>query len=163
MSLPTITINREDASSSDAQILLDELSATLALLTGDSGQRRFALTDVVSSRSRFIVARDSYGTPLGCGAIRPIDEHIAELKRLYCRCRGGVGAALLAYLEREAIDVGYSSLRLKTSDLNRRAISFYEGHGFERIPPYGPYFAQPGALCYQKSLDPLAAKSTPFG
>ena len=36
MMFPTIVINREDPASMDAQTLLDELSATLAVFTGDS-------------------------------------------------------------------------------------------------------------------------------
>ena len=72
MMFPTIVINREDPASMDAQTLLDELSATLAVFTGDSGQNRFSIRDVTLECSRFLVARSDSATPLGCGAFRPL-------------------------------------------------------------------------------------------
>ncbi|HYS68517.1 MAG TPA: GNAT family N-acetyltransferase [Paraburkholderia sp.] len=154
MLFPTIVISREDPSSTDARILLDELSATLAVLTGDGGQSRFSVRDVAAESARFVVARSAYGTPLGCGAFRPLVEHIAELKRLYARpAADGVGTAILAYLEQEAERLGYAALWLGTFANNRRAVEFYDKHGFHRIPPFGPYVTRADACCFEKRLD----------
>lgn len=154
MMFPTIVINREDVSSTDSQTLLDELSATLALLTGDGGQSRFSICDVALERSRFLVARGGFDTPLGCGAFRPLGEHIAEIKRLYARCgTDGVGSAILARLEQDAAELGYQALWLGTHQGNRRAVEFYEKRGFHRIPPYGPYVSKADACCFEKRLD----------
>ncbi|ALE57389.1 GNAT family N-acetyltransferase [Paraburkholderia sp. SIMBA_055] len=153
MMFPTIVINREDPASMDAQTLLDELSATLAVFTGDSGQNRFSIRDVTLDCSRFLVARSDSATPLGCGAFRPLGEHIAEIKRLYARPGAdGVGSAILARLEKEAAQLGYQALWLGTHLNNRRAIDFYEKHGFQRIAPYGPYVGKADACCYEKRL-----------
>lgn len=154
MMFPTIVINREAPSSMDALTLLDELSATLAVFTGDGGQSRFSIHDVILERSRFLVARSDCATPLGCGAFRPLGEHIAEIKRLYARPGAdGVGAAILARLEKDAAELGYQALWLGTHMNNRRAIEFYEKHGFHRIAPYGPYVSKTDACCYEKRLD----------
>lgn len=154
MMLLTIVINREDPSSIDAQVLLDELSATLALLTGDGGQSRFSICDVALERSRFVVARSPLSTALGCGAFRPLGEHIAEIKRLYARPGAeGVGSAILARLEKDAAGLGYHALWLGTNVKNRRAMELYEKHGFQRIAPYGPYVCNADACCFEKCLD----------
>jgi GNAT superfamily N-acetyltransferase len=154
MMFPTIVINREDPSSIDAQTLLDELSATLALFTGDGGQSRFSIHDVALERSRFVLARSASGMPLGCGAFRPLGEHIAEIKRLYARAGAdGAGSAILARLEKDAGELGYQALWLGTHTNNRRAIEFYEKHGFHRIEPYGPYVSKTDSCCFEKRLD----------
>jgi GNAT superfamily N-acetyltransferase len=154
MMFPTIVINREDPSSTDSQTLLDELSATLALFTGDGGQKRFSIHDVALERSRFLVARSDSSTPLGCGAFRPLGEHIAEIKRLYARPGAdGAGSAILARLEKEAAELGYQALWLGTQVNNRRAIEFYEKHGFHRIAPYGPHVGKDDSCCFEKRLD----------
>lgn len=160
MMFPTVVINREDPDSVDARTLLDELSATLAIFTGDGGQSRFSHRDVLLPRSRFFMARSDYGTPLGCGAFRPLAEHIAEIKRLYARSGAhGVGSALLAQLEKEAALLGYSTLWLGAHVNNRAAITFYEKHGFHRISPYGPYVSKAGACCFEKRIDGCIADS----
>ncbi|MBT2789859.1 GNAT family N-acetyltransferase [Paraburkholderia strydomiana] len=154
MMFPTIVINREDPSSTDAQTLLDELSATLAVFTGDGGQNRFSIHDFALERSRFLVARTGFSTPLGCGAFRPLGEHIAEIKRLYARSGAeGAGSAILARLEKEAAELGYQALWLGMHVNNRRAIEFYERHGFHRIAQYGPYVGKDDSCCFEKRLD----------
>ncbi|MGE8510316.1 GNAT family N-acetyltransferase [Paraburkholderia terricola] len=154
MLFPTIVVSREDPSSTDARILLDELSATLAVLTGDGGQSRFSVRDVAVDTARFVVARSAFGTPLGCGAFRPLREDIAELKRLYARPGAdGAGSAILAHLEQEAGRLGYAALWLGTHANNRRAIEFYEKHGFHPIPPFGPYVTRANVCCFEKRLD----------
>jgi putative acetyltransferase len=62
----------------------------------------------------FLVAFDDDGTPLGCGGLRRLDDDHAEIKRMFVHPdhRGsGVSSALLARLERVALDSGWSRLR----------------------------------------------------
>ncbi|MDR5741297.1 MULTISPECIES: GNAT family N-acetyltransferase [unclassified Caballeronia] len=148
-----ILVQREDPWSKDAQALLDELSAMLAVFSGDSGQSRFCLQDVCSARGAFLVARNEQGIALGCGAFRRFDYGVAEVKRLYSRpdtC--GVGTALLAQLEAEAAAVGYHKFLLETRAVNRKAIAFYERNGFQATSPYGIYVHQPDARCFEKAI-----------
>lgn len=148
-----ILVQREDPWSQDARALLDELSAMLAVFSGDSGQTRFCLQDVCSARGAFLVARDELGIALGCGAFRRFDYGVAELKRLYSRPNScGVGSALLAQLEAEAAAVGYHKLLLETRAVNRRAIAFYERNGFQPTSPFGIYVHQPDARCFEKTI-----------
>ena len=118
-------VSPEDPATDDAQALIDELSAVLAGITGDSGRSSFDPNDVRGEHARFVVARDVDDRAVGCGAIRPLPEGIAELKRMYARPgTAGVGSAVLAHLEAAAKDIGYSVLRLETRQVNHRAVSF---------------------------------------
>jgi hypothetical protein len=53
-----ITISVEDPGSADAHALMEELSATLAHMTGDSGKASFDPNDVRATKARFVVARN---------------------------------------------------------------------------------------------------------
>ncbi|VXB43183.1 GCN5-related N-acetyltransferase [Burkholderia sp. 8Y] len=148
-----ILVRREDPWSLDAQALLDELSAMLAVFSGDSGQSRFCLEDVCSARGAFVVARTAQGFALGCGAFRRFDYGVAELKRLYSRPKTcGVGKAILTQLEADAAAAGYHKLLLETRSFNRRAIAFYQRNGFTPAGRYGIYVHQPDACCFEKTI-----------
>lgn len=146
-------ITREDPASAVACELMDELSATLAAITGDSGRSSFDLNDVRVHRALFVLARNEAGQAVGCGAFRPLQDEIAEVKRMYSRPGSvGVGSALLAYLEIEAANMGYSVIWLETRLVNERAVRFYERHGYSRIPNYGKYRGNSKAVCFEKRL-----------
>ena len=155
MAPETITVADEGPHSADARRLMDELSAYLEQLTGSSGRGSFAAADVCGERAVFVVARDGQGNAVGCGALRPVSREMAELKRLYARTPAvGIGTALLAFLERRAHELGYTTLRLETRLVNTRAVSFYERHGYHQIPNYGRYANRPEAVCLAKRLSP---------
>ncbi|MES2018217.1 MAG: GNAT family N-acetyltransferase [Pseudomonadota bacterium] len=138
-----------DPDSADASILVGELSATLADITGSSGQASFAS----DSAQLFVVARDAEGSLLGCGALRPLHEGVGEIKRMYARPgTRGVGAALLAHLESAAFGFGYRALWLETRRVNTRAVAFYLKHGYAAMPNYGKYIGRAEAACFGKSL-----------
>ena len=148
-----VVVHREDPRSQDAQTLMDELSATLALFSGDGGQARFCVEDAYSARGAFVVARTASGHAIGCGAIRRFGYSVAELKRLYSRPNTtGVGRAILHALEAEAVTAGYRTLLAETRAINRRAIAFYERNGFVRIERFGMYANQADAQCFAKPL-----------
>jgi ribosomal protein S18 acetylase RimI-like enzyme len=64
----------------------------------------------------------------------------------------GVGAALLAHIERAAAGFGYRELWLETRRVNARAVAFYLGHGYAGIDNYGKYAGRPEAVCFGKRL-----------
>lgn len=139
---------------SEATLLLNELSEELESITGNSGKSSFNENDVYVPRSLFVVAYSDNDEPIGCGAIRPISEDIAEVKRVFARVKGrNVGTEVLNYLETQAKKMGYSTLWLETRLINKRAVVFYENRGYHRIPNYGKYENRTEAICFEKNLD----------
>lgn len=154
-----ITISAQDPESAVAQELLNELSSQLAAITGASGESSFEVTDVRVPDACFVVAQDERGQPLGCGGFRPVEAGIAEIKRMYARAGSqGVGAAILAFLEAEAVRLGYHTLWLETRQVNKRAVCFYEKHGYHRRPNYGKYVGNHEAVCFEKQLKSVCSQ-----
>ncbi|WP_084453318.1 GNAT family N-acetyltransferase [Roseateles chitosanitabidus] len=151
----------------DAVVLMHQLDQRLSSLSGDSGASSFDPASMPAGRSRFLVARGADGALLGCGAVRPLAQAggapVAELKRMYAReGTRGVGAALLAALEREAVAMGYRALWLETRRVNARALGFYRRHGYSEIPNYGGYADRDDAICLGKTLRPGIVAPTPL-
>ncbi|UCC11175.1 MAG: GNAT family N-acetyltransferase [candidate division WOR-3 bacterium] len=94
------------------------------------------------------------GEVCGCIALRKIDEHTCEMKRLYVRphYRGKkIGRLLSEKLITEARTVGYRSMRLDTIPQMTAAIALYRSLGFRDIEPYR-YNPIPGALFMELPL-----------
>jgi len=92
---------------------------------------------------------------VGSGALRPLDETTVEVRRMYVirsARRAGVGGALLAHLERTAVDLGFRIMRLETGNRQQPAMALYESYGFVRIPPFGDYVNDPTSVCYEKRI-----------
>ena len=148
----SILVSSCDPEHPDALALVEELSEALAAITGDSGKASFAAHDVRGARSLFLIARGA-GALLGCAALRPFDEAVGEVKRMYVRPgTHGVGQALLVQIEREAAAFGYRELWLETRRVNLRAVAFYRRHGFDEIANYGKYVGRSDAICLGKRL-----------
>lgn len=79
------------------------------------------------------------GAPVGCVALRRIDKHTCEMKRMFVRPeaqRRGVGRALARAIIALAVDAGYSTMVLDTSVRQREAAALYRGLGFTDVPAY---------------------------
>ena len=136
----------------EARGLIAELDAALAAICGDSGSKSFDANDVRGPRAVFLLARDALGTAVGCGALRPLEADVAEVKRMYARPGSGAGVHLLAELERRALAFGYRTIWLETRRVNGRAVAFYERNGYRVIPNYGKYVGREEAVCLGKVL-----------
>lgn len=148
-----ITIEKADPSSPDFLDLIEKLSAELAAITGDSGKRHFTPESMQEERSLRVVARNNRGNAIGCGAISPLANNIAELKRMFSdRSSAGIGNALLTFLETSARSMGYHALWLETRRVNHRAVEFYSKNGYSIIENYGPYSGRDEAVCFAKTL-----------
>ena len=137
----------------DALNMLDELSQSLESITGSTGKNSFSPEDVYVPRSLFVLAYDEDGKAIGCGAIRPINDDIAEVKRMFAKIKAyGVGTEILSYLEKKANVMGYAAIWLETRLINKRAVSFYEKRGYHRISNYGKYENNPEAVCFERRI-----------
>jgi len=78
---------------------------------------------------------------IGTGALRELEEGVAEIKRLWLLPEyhhRGLGRRMLGELLAEARRRGYQAVRLKTDRLyQQRALEVYLRAGFREIPTYG--------------------------
>lgn len=137
----------------DAVALMDALTRTLVGITGEGGAGTFDVAEVCGPGGAFVVARSADGEPLGCGAIRPLSNGVAEVKRMYARPgTRGVGSAVLAFLEARARSLGHHALWLETRGVNTAAVAFYTRQGYRLIDNYGRYAGRAECVCLGKNL-----------
>ena len=76
---------------------------------------------------------------VGCAALRPIDDNVCEMKRLYVdpdiRAQG-LGRRLAERIIQEARVIGYRSMCLDTLSSMTSALRLYYDLGFRPIKPY---------------------------
>ncbi|MBB3677700.1 GNAT family N-acetyltransferase [Modestobacter versicolor] len=104
-----------------------------------------------------LVARDDDGTPIGCGALRPLGGSEAEVKRMYVvpAARGrGVSRLLLAGLEAEALRRGWTTVRLETGVRQPEAVALYTSAGYRPVEAFGHYVGadDPYAVFFAREL-----------
>lgn len=95
------------------------------------------------------------GRAIACGGIQALDAETGELKRMYVRpaYRGrGVARQLLAALEELALRQGHRTVCLETGSYLPAAIGLYRSCGYQPIPVYGEYVANPYSVCFAKRL-----------
>src|SRR5690554_4620809 len=102
----------------------------------------------------FVVAY-SQGLPLGCGAIKKMDENTVELKRFFVHEQyrnRGIAGLILKHLEEKAIGKNFGVLRLETGDQQVEATGFYKKNGYYEIERYGEYAECSSSRCFEKKL-----------
>jgi GNAT superfamily N-acetyltransferase len=112
--------------------------------------------EMVTFPGIFLLARYQ-GEVVACGAVRPLDAGLAELKRMYVvpsARRRGFARRLLEELEQVARDLDVRVLRLETGVHQPESVALYEGAGYRQIALYGEYIGNSYSLCYEKLLVP---------
>jgi putative acetyltransferase len=93
----------------------------------------------------------------GCGALKELDQHHAELKSVYTSVRfqrRGVATRLLSHILTEAKQRGYKrvSLETGTEDYFKPALHLYEAFEFSICTPFGDYREDPESIFMTKEL-----------
>jgi DNA-binding MarR family transcriptional regulator/ribosomal protein S18 acetylase RimI-like enzyme len=141
LAISMITIAREDQTSSDARWCLGHYFTEL----GERFEEPFdaGRTLPADDLDAFLIARFG-GQPAACGALKTLRPGVGEILRMWVDRphRGlGIGARMLAALEREAAALGHASVRLYTNRSLAEAKAMYRAHGYAEIPRYNddPY------------------------
>ena len=90
---------------------------------------------------------------VACGGLRRLDQHTAEIKRMYVRPehrRHGHAQRLLKALEDEARKRGYTHVKLDTGPLQPEAAALYASAGYNATDAYTEM--PPGSLFFAKQL-----------
>jgi GNAT superfamily N-acetyltransferase len=134
--------------------LLDELWRELDELYGNDAATTWHVERMQDERAVFVLARLD-NEPVGCGAIRPLTETIAEVKRVFVQPharRHGVARRIVETLEQLARARGFSEIWLETGLPQTAALQLYESLGYTRIADFGEYKDEPLSVCYGKRL-----------
>lgn len=119
---------RQYADSLDFDLEFQGFSEELATLPG-----KYAIPE-----GCILLAEDS-GQFVGCVALRPLEEKICEMKRLFVRSdyRGrGIGRMLACSVIDKAREIGYEKMRLDTVATMKEARTLYYSLEFRNIKAY---------------------------
>lgn len=150
-----VTARTESAHSDDAAGLLAEALAELNRRYPEFVMAPYEPDEADEPGAAFVVARTADGDAVGCGALRPFREGIAEIKRMFVperHRRRGVSRQIMLGLEAAAAEAGYDWIVLETGVRQPEAIALYEKVGYDRIPNYGGYEGEDLSVCFAKKI-----------
>jgi len=136
----SLTVEPVPAPTPEAKQLLAELDQILGAAYEPEQRHGLSIEQLFQPDIRFFIARLN-GEAVGCAGVALFGDY-AEVKRMYTReaARGrGVGKALLARIEEEALESGRRVLSLETGVHQAAAIGLYERRGFRQRGPFGHY------------------------
>jgi len=156
MKMPSLVIRPVDPQGDDALALLHEAAVEARATYPDlfNPESPWPTNPPTPARGIYLVGYNDE-VPVVSGALRPINEHIVEVRRIYVlktARRSGAARAMLAALEEKAVEFGYKVMRLETGNRQKAAISLYESYGFYRITPFGAYRSDPTSVCFEKGI-----------
>jgi len=111
------------------------------------------LTALPDGYETILLAREG-AEVIGCVALRPLEDGVCEMKRLYVRPAGrgsGAGRALVEAIVEEARRLGYRTMRLDTLPTMGAAQALYRSLGFAETERYNDN-PIPGVLFFELTL-----------
>lgn len=151
--MTTLQIETADPRDPECVALLKASHALMESLFPPEANNYLSIDALCVPSITFFVARTS-GPALGCAALATRWGY-GELKSMFVDPSArseGVGAALLAHVERVARQTGLSVLKLETGTLLEQARTLYTRHGFRPCDPFGDYVPGPFNVFYEKPL-----------
>lgn len=145
---------RTDSNNPDFICLVQLLDADLAVRDGNE-HAFYSQYNKIDKIKQVVLAYDG-PDPVGCGAIKPYDEHSMEVKRMFTKegYRGrGIAGDVLKELEAWAAELTYQKCLLETGTRQPEAIHLYEKAGYLRIENYGQYAGVVNSVCFEKKLN----------
>lgn len=154
VSMQSPLIIRTDSSNPDFRALVELLDQDLRVRDGE--EHSFYATYNTLDRIGHVVVAYLDTRAVGCGAIKPYEGQIIEIKRMFVlpEFRGrGLASAVLAELERWAAELGFAEAILETGKKQPEAIRLYEKSGYWLIPNYGQYQGVENSVCMTKRIN----------
>lgn len=146
-------LKRTDSGDPDFIELVRRLDAELTVRDGDDHAFYDQFNKI--SQIRYAVVAYLDGRAVGCGAIKPLEMEVMEVKRMFVlpEFRGkGIASGILSELERWTVELGAQACCLETGLNQPEAIALYHKCCYARIPNYGPYTGVGNSVCFRKEL-----------
>ena len=157
MGIVDVIIKEVDPQGEDALMLLREAAVEARELYPEFHHQDdpWPTNPATPARGVYLIAYRN-NEPVACGALRPLDDSVVEVHRMFVvkgERRKGIGEAILGALEVIAARFGYTLMRLETGNRQLPAMSLYTSYGFTRIEPSGAYVNDPTSVCFEKALN----------
>ena len=146
-------IVRTNFKNKDFADLVVELDKELAIRDGDDHDfyHQFNSIDNINYA---IVLYDNE-TPIGCGALKPLDDIAMEVKRVFIieNHRGRqLAVKIMEELESWAFELNFTRCKLETGINQPEAIRLYHKCKYTIIENYGQYAGLETSICFEKKL-----------
>ena len=148
-----LRLERTNATNLNFIDLVKLLDSELAVRDGDDHDFYNQFNSIQGMDYCMVAYQDEQ--PAGCGAIKPFNDTMVEVKRMYTKIdfRGrGIAISLLAGLEAWAKELNYGYCILETGINQPEAIALYHKCGYERVANYGQYEGVATSYCFKKKL-----------
>lgn len=138
----------------DYRMLAKKLDEYYFTLVGDI-QNRYADVNRPENMDCLLVAYEGK-TAVGCGAWKHVDEHTAEVKRIFVlpeHRRKGVASSIIRTLEDHIGFAGYQKILLETARTTGDSHALYFSLGYKEIPYYGSPAGAENCRCFLKDVE----------
>ena len=142
-----------DAENADLLMLAAKLDEYYFEIVGEVHKRYAKYNDPYLFGCRAVVYID--GKPVGCGCWKRVDGRSVEVKRIYVLPeyrRQGVASAVIAAVERDAAQHGYTHAILETARTTGDSAALYLKLGYREMPYYGSPAGADNCRCFEKEL-----------